>query len=251
MLQAVLVHFFRTPHVPPLGRLSFGDITMRAIRFGAVALVAVTLLSASPGSAQVSNVDFTVGNGGYVAQNLGTGTNPWFWTSGTGWAVNSSNTVSLERLLSPVLTATGSAWGLNFTHQYNFENTFDGGQVWMSVNGGAFSLLGTSGAPYTGTLSTAFSSPRGGQAAFTGLNSGNISTTFSGATTAGTTFQFAFDGAWDNSVSSTNPNWLLTAIEYRDFSTPNNVVPEPATMSLLATGLVGMIGAGMRRRKKA
>lgn len=34
-------------------------------------------------------------------------------------------------------------------------------------------------------------------------------------------------------------------------SPPNEIVPEPATMSLLAMGLAGMAGAGMRRRKQA
>ncbi|HEY4100464.1 MAG TPA: PEP-CTERM sorting domain-containing protein [Gemmatimonadales bacterium] len=29
-----------------------------------------------------------------------------------------------------------------------------------------------------------------------------------------------------------------------------NTVPEPSTMALLATGLVGMAGAGMKRRRR-
>lgn len=34
-------------------------------------------------------------------------------------------------------------------------------------------------------------------------------------------------------------------------NTPQSVVPEPATMTMMATGLVGMVGAGIRKRRKS
>ena len=40
---------------------------------------------------------------------------------------------------------------------------------------------------------------------------------------------------------------LVTEFTY----TPANVTPEPATLTLFATGLVGLAGAGLRRQKKA
>ena len=60
---------------------------------------------------------------------------------------------------------------LAFWHRYNTENTYDGGVVELSTDGGA-TWVDLGGAMvqngYTGTLSTSFSNPLGGRAAFTG-----------------------------------------------------------------------------------
>ncbi len=45
-------------------------------------------------------------------------------------------------------------------------------------------------------------------------------------------------------------NDFYMLITPRDLGTPTDVVPEPMTMSLLATGLIGLGGASVRRRKK-
>jgi len=52
-----------------------------------------------------------------------------------------------------------------------------------------------------------------------------------------------------NGVAGGDRDFNDAIFTIEDSGTPTEVVPEPATMTLLATGLAGMIGAGMKRKR--
>lgn len=75
----------------------------------------------------------------------------------------------------------------------------------------------------------------------------NLSTAFWAAPPAANTYS---DWAIITCDKIANPNCGAQEFLYRQPSGGQEVVPEPATMTLLATGLAGMAAAGRRRRKK-
>lgn len=204
--------------------------------------------------AQVTTVNFVGGNnGGYTQSNVTGVDNPWTYNSATGWSVNGTSPSSVQRLLSPLLTATGTSFGFSFAHLYSFETSttpgigFDGGVIKISINGGAFTQIGSLGAPYNMTLASSFANPYAGSPAFSGT-AALATSTVSGSIAAGSTVRFAFDGAWDNSSTAPDPNWNIQGVTYRDLVTSTTVTPEPSTYALMAAGLVA-VGVASRRRR--
>ena len=210
----------------------------------------LTMLSVSGAARADVLFDFSADDGGWTAQTLA-GSQLWSWDGGTGsWKVGTSSSVSQTRLLSPLLVATDTSGAISIDHQYHFEESvpgcYDGGNLKVSVNGGALSVLDTG--DYVGTISSAHSNPMAGQTAWCSDSSGGfIVSGAAGTITPGDIFQFAFDAAWDTSVALTAPNWEIKSVDILGVELAS--VPEPATIALLGVGLAGL--GFSRRRKRA
>ena len=111
-----------------------------------------------------------------------------------------------------------------FQNNYILENTFDGGVLEISINGGAFTDIITAGGSfaaggYNGTISTSFLSPIAGRQAWTG-NSGGYITTVANlpSAAAGQPIKLRFRMATDCSVSATG--WRVDTISITGVACP-------------------------------
>jgi hypothetical protein len=185
------------------------------------AVLAIALCG--PAAAQDFYVqDFNSGNGGFtVTSDAGT-PGPWTYNIVNGsWTCAGFDPCSgpLSTVLtSPAITvpASGNAT-VNLTHRYSFEGgAYDGGQIQLSVNGGAFSAVTSfSQNGYGGAV--VGNGVLNGQSAFIndspGYSTGYIVSIASlGGLSAGDSIQVRFVTGWDECSTGGNPSWQIDAL---------------------------------------
>jgi autotransporter-associated beta strand protein len=182
---------------------------------------------------------------------------PGGWTSsvpaGTagGWTTttNSPNTapnsvsavptglVSEQRLDSPSFNIPAAAGDpeLRFQHRWDTENTYDGGVLEISVDGGDYADIVSAGGSfvaggYSGALSSAHQNPLGGrQAWFGSSNSAYTLTRISlPSSMLGKSLRLRFRLGSDSSVTVNNAVWRIDTLQLV-YKSPNNIQPAEIT----------------------
>ncbi len=220
--------------------------------------LSMALLSSVAAIVNAQTTDLTTTRGGFTAPNPNNfiGFGVWQYAAGTGWTVAGRNSVSAT-LLSDVYTATGGTASFGFNHSYNFElnlfgGCFDGGLLLANINGGGFVPVAPQPSAtsdgYRGAVGTSSGNPRAGQNAFCGFPNNQqgtfVNSVFNTTLDAGSTIQFAFEGAWDSQRVNSGANWTIASVTTSGITT----VPEPSTYVLMAAGL-GVLAVVARRRR--
>lgn len=160
--------------------------------------------------------DFEAGDGDFSANNDWQHGAP---TTGPGSAYSGDNVFGtlingqytegpiLSELVSPAIPI-GIDATFTFWHWYATENTYDGGNVKISTNGGQSWSLLTPVDGYDGILSTGYENPIGGEEAFFGNSNTWVQETFLLSQYAGETIMIKFDYGSDSSII-TGDGWYI------------------------------------------
>jgi hypothetical protein len=223
-----------------------------------LAAVTVTSLVGSPATATPLFLqDFNSSNGGFTS--AGSAIAPWTYNSSGGcWSTDGRQACSSpfsETLTSPTVTVSyADQLTLTFDHRYSFEVDqtvrWDGGQVRISINGGAFSAVpdtSFSANGYDGIIGG--NGDLNGQEAFNGNSPGYSTPAFIrsianlGNFNVGDTLAIQFIAGFDECARGLVPNWEIDLVQISD----QRSVAEPTTLALFGLGLAGL---GAMRRKK-
>jgi len=174
--------------------------------------------------------DFNANDGGFTVVDTTDKVppNPWIWDSATGKWVTDGSTDACDgpynsQLIGPsyMLTQAGVV-SLSFSHRYSFESgLWDAGQVRISVNGGAFTLVPAENFTANGyapgnIIGTGIAL---GQRAFNADSPGYAAGEFiTSSATLGTfskddTLVVEFVGAWDDCSSGSHPCWVIDSMK--------------------------------------
>ncbi len=182
--------------------------------------------------------EFETDNGGFTVSASVTAETDWAHVTGSwqspGQETQLETGSNVSYLTSPPLTLTKTGvFGLTFSHRHIFElyppaESYDGGAVEFSVNGGPFQPV-PAGAfyqnGYNGTMNPDSSIPLAGQKCFLGTSAGHPGFITSGCTLgAGAAgdiirvrFMVAYD--WATSGSTDFPDWEITSYQITEGAT--------------------------------
>lgn len=144
--------------------------------------------------------------------------------TGANWRAPGGNGNTFSSLISPsvAVTATGAVT-LTFTHRYDFETTFDGGVVFVSVNGGVFTKVPLASFTTNGYNGVSVASVwPAAEEIFTGTSTDyGVPTLITsvadlGILNATDTVAVEFRGGWDGNTNGANPNWEIGAVNIVD-----------------------------------
>jgi choice-of-anchor B domain-containing protein len=134
--------------------------------------------------------------------------------TGHAWFASEPSSVADQYLATANPVTVSAETTLSFFHDYDTENSYDGGVAEYSTDGGSNwtdlgSLITQNG--YSGTISSSYSNPLGNRSAFEGTSSGYVQTLADLSSLSGLDVDFRFRMGTDSSVSGTG--WYVDDIE--------------------------------------
>jgi hypothetical protein len=185
--------------------------------------------------------EFNTSDGGFTVVTTGDVPGPWAYDGTGSWVAAGGNdacgTPNNSALISTNYTlAQSGVLTLNLKHRYSFEQDYDGGQVLISVNDGAFTTVPAASFTQNGysPVKIIGNGVLLGKSAFSGNSPGDAAGTFVtsvanlGSFKQGDKIAIEFLGAWDECSAALTPSWVVDSFHIdllptivQDFATTN------------------------------